>query len=54
MKKKAIICHCIDNFGKNYKFAIICDENKVEQTIREYESTEIVDFEILDAYLQEQ
>lgn len=52
MKKKAIILKCIDNFGKDYKLAIVCDENKVEQVINDYESTEVIDYEILDAYMK--
>lgn len=47
---KAIIFYCIDNYNDNYKFVVVCDEDKVDETIKsnKEKSTEIVDYEIVN------
>ena len=47
---KAIVFYCIDNFGKQYKFAKVCKADKVAECIENLESTEVVDHEVIDAY----
>ena len=47
---KVIVFKCIDNFGKHYKFAKTCADDKVKETINDAlaKSTEIYDTETLD------
>jgi hypothetical protein len=51
---KGIIFNCIDNFNDTYKFVVVCEEDKVQDTIKEQMSlsTEIVDYEIVNAKIK--
>lgn len=50
--KKAIIFYCIDNFNKEYKYVVTCEESKVEEIIKNNQRycTEIYKYEICNAY----
>ena len=52
IRKTAIIFHCVDNWGKSYKYAKICDNSDTKRVIQNTTSTEVVDYEIIDAWLQ--
>jgi hypothetical protein len=47
---KAIIFYGIDNWGDDYKFVVVTENEKVEEVIAETKkmSTEIEDFEVVD------
>lgn len=49
MDKRAIIFYCIDNFGKEYKYVVVCDKERVKENIEESRRhcTEILDYEIV-------
>lgn len=50
--KKAIIFYCIDNFNKEYKYVVTCEESKVKEIIKDNQRycTEIYKYEICNAY----
>ena len=52
-KKSAIIFYCEDNFGKNYKYALIAEIGKEQEVIsKEMQlSTEIYDYEIVNCFV---
>lgn len=53
IKKSAIIFHCEDNFGENYKYVLISEIGKEQEVIsKEMQlSTEIYDYEIVNCFV---
>ena len=53
IKKSAIIFHCEDNFGEDYKYALIAEIGKEQEVIsKEMQlSTEIYDYEIVNCFV---
>ena len=52
-KKLAIIFYCEDNFGENYKYALIAEIGEEQEVIsKEMQlSTEIYDYEIANCFV---
>lgn len=50
MKKKAIIFSGVDNFNKEFKYVVYCDETQVEEAIKriQYLHTEVENVEVVD------
>ena len=53
IKKSAISFHCEDNFGEDYKYALIAEIGKEQEVIsKEMQlSTEIYDYEIVNCFV---
>ena len=53
IKKSAIIFYCEDNFGEDYKYALIAEIGKEQEAIsKEMQlSTEIYDYEIVNCFV---
>ena len=53
IKKSAIIFHCKDNFGENYKYVLIAEIGEEQEVISKEEklSTEIYDYEIVSCFV---
>lgn len=43
----AVIFHCIDNWGKEYKYAKVCLADKVQECVSSVSSTEVLDHEVV-------
>ena len=53
IKKSAIIFHCEDNFGENYKYVLITEIGEEQEVISKERklSTEIYDYEIVSCFV---
>lgn len=53
IKKSAIIFHCEDNFGENYKYVLIAEIGEEQEVISKAMklSTEIYDYEIVSCFV---
>ena len=53
IKKSAIIFHCEDNFGENYKYGLIAEIGEEQEVISKERklSTEIYDYEIVSCFV---
>ena len=53
IKKSAIIFHCEDNFGENYKYVLVTEIGEEQEVIsKEMKlSTEIYDYEIVSCFV---
>ena len=53
IKKSAIIFHCEDNFGENYKYVLIAEKGEEQEVISKAMklSTEIYDYEIVNCFV---
>ena len=53
IKKSAIIFHCEDNFGKNYKYVLVAEIGEEQEVISKTMklSTEIYDYEIVSCFV---
>lgn len=53
IKKSAIIFHCEDNFGENYKYVLVAEIGEEQEVISKAMklSTEIYDYEIVSCFV---